>query len=160
MTGKKKDLLSGACFLFLGLFLGSQALRLKVWGNLGPEEGLWPLVIAFIITGASLFVIMKSFAPAQAGPERKNLGDEGHKPDRFPKVFLYSLLLISYGALMGPVGFMITTSLFLALTLKYVEKQSWRRTLFIGLTSIVISYLLFEHFMKVPLPKGLLKGWY
>ena len=160
MTKKKKDLLSGTCFLVLGLFLGVQAMRLKVWDNRGPEEGLWPLVIAIIITGTSLFVIMKSLAPMRERSEEKHPGDDEQKSNSSSKIFLYSLLLLFYGVLMGPIGFVITTSFFLILTLKYIEKQSWKKTLFIGLTTIVISYLLFDHFMKVPLPKGLLKGWY
>ena len=160
MTRKKKDLLSGTCFLVLGLFLGFQALRLKVWGNRGPEEGLWPLVIAIIITGTSLFVIMKSLAPMQDRSGGKHLGDNEQKSNSSSKVFLYSLLLLFYGVLMGPIGFVITTSFFLILTLKYIEKQSWKKTIFIGLSTIVISFLLFSHLMGVPLPKGLLKGWY
>ena len=160
MTKRKKDLISGMSFLVLGLFLGFQALRLKVWGNRGPEEGLWPLVIAIVITGTSLFIIMKSLPPMHERPGGKHPGADEQKSNHSSKVFLYSLLLLFYGVLMGPVGFVITTSFFLIVTLKYIEKQGWKKTIVIGLSTIVISFLLFSRLMGVPLPKGLLKGWY
>jgi hypothetical protein len=40
-----------------------------------------------------------------------------------------------------------------------VERQSWRATILVGITSIMIGYTLFVYFLQVPLPRGFLRRW-
>ena len=66
--------------------------------------------------------------------------------------------MVLYGLLMKNVGFFITTFLFLFVVLKYAERQGWRSTLLVGLITTVVSYLLFEYWLGVPLPLGFMKN--
>ena len=92
-------------------------------------------------------------APSVSKEEAPGEIEQGSSPSL--KILWYSLLLLFYGVLLKPIGFLVTTPIFLVLTFKYVEKLNWKKTIWIGLVSIVSSYLLFSHFLDVPLPKGL-----
>ena len=154
----KKDFASGLALLALGLFLAFQSIRLPLWGGSGPEAGFYPLTIAVIIVSLSLFLVLKSGILARPKGEGK-LVEEGQEKIRLYKVFAYLVLMLLYGILVEQLGFLITSVLLLFLILKFVERQGWKATLLVGVTSIVISYALFVYFLQVPLPRGFLQSW-
>jgi hypothetical protein len=65
--------------------------------------------------------------------------------------------MLFYGLLIKPVGFFITTFVFLLMILKYVEKQRWRRSILLGVATTLLGYVLFKYWLGVPLPMGLMK---
>ena len=154
----KKDFASGLSLLVLGLFLAFQSIRLPLWGGSGPEAGFYPLSIAVIIVSLSSFLVLKSGILTQLQGEEK-LAEQGMDQIHLHKVFAYLVLALLYGILVEKVGFLITSALLLFLILKFVERQSWKATLVVGATSIVISYTLFVYFLQVPLPRGFLQSW-
>lgn len=155
----RKDLTSGLFFLALGLFLILWCRGLSIWSNNGPEEGFFPLFTGVIIMGSSLLIMAQSFVFSPAPEKERKLVDPENGVNVF-KVSSYAILmLLLYGFLMESLGFLITSVLFLMLTIKVIEKQNWKITLLVASASIVISYILFVYFMGVPLPKGLMKRW-
>lgn len=157
MIKNRKELLGAALFLGSGLFLGILSLRLHLWGRLGPTEGFFPLLTAGVIVVASLVVLVRSLDGSRPRSETREPLQGGGRSESPSRVWSYSFLLLFYGLLLEPVGFIIVTPCFLTVALRFVERQSWRRTVLIGLASIVISYLLFSRFLGVPLPRGLLE---
>ena len=158
MIKNGKDFISGVFFLAAGLFLALLSSHLRIWSPIGPVEGFFPLLIATVIVAASLFILIKSLAPQPKAVSKGEVsGEEGQEARPSLKVLWYALLLLFYGALLEPLGFLITTPVFLVFTLKAVENPNWKKTLWIGAASIGISYLLFSHFLGVPLLKGLLE---
>jgi putative tricarboxylic transport membrane protein len=149
----RKDLASGFCMLLLGIWLAYQATRLSVWKG-GPNEGFFPLMIAILMMGLSLGVMLK-------GLLRPAPKEEGAKGERtvFTRVVLYAILMFLYGALLEAAGFVITTLLFLVFVLKFAEKQQWKRTIIVGVLSVLASYLLFVYALDVPLSRGLWSWW-
>jgi putative tricarboxylic transport membrane protein len=154
----KKDFASGLALLALGLFLAFQSIRLPLWGGSGPEAGFYPLAVAVIIVSLSLFLVLTSGVFTRAKGEEKLIEERGEKV-HLHKVFAYLVLVLLYGILVERVGFLITSALLLFLILKFVERQGWKATLLVGVTSIVISYAIFVYFLQVPLPRGFLQYW-
>jgi putative tricarboxylic transport membrane protein len=154
---KAKDLFSGLFLFVLGFFLAFGSARLSVWSRFGPSEGFFPLLIAVILMGFSLIIIVKSLNLTQEEKKEK-IPDKVEKEiaDVF-KVSSYIVVIILYGLLLEKVGFLITSILFLFISLKYVEKQGWKMTILVGLASIITSYFLFVHLLGVLLPKGIVK---
>lgn len=154
----KKDFASGIALLVLGLFLAFQSIRLPLWGASGPEAGFYPLTIAVIMVSLSLFLVLKSGILTRPQVEGKRV-EPGMDKIHLPKVFAYLVLVLLYGILVERVGFLITSAFLLFFILKFVERQGWRATLLVGVTSIVIGYTLFVYFLQVPLPRGFLQSW-
>jgi putative tricarboxylic transport membrane protein len=154
----KKDFASGLALFVLGLFLAFHSIRLPLWGGSGPEAGFYPLAVAVIIVSLSLFLVLKSAILTRPKGEEK-LAEQGMEKIHLHKVFAYLVLVLLYGILVERVGFLITSALLLFLILKFVERQGWKATLLVGVTSIVIGYTLFVYFLQVPLPRGFLQYW-
>jgi putative tricarboxylic transport membrane protein len=149
----KKDLSSGLFFLVLGLLLILLSLRHSIWGGAGPQEGFFPLLIGLMIVGFSLTILLQSlWSRGENGMEPK---EEGLSVFR---VAAYISLMLLYGVFFEGAGFLITSTLFLLLILKGVEKKPWKITLLVGLISVMVSYFLFASLLGVPLPQGWLKG--
>lgn len=160
MNGSRvKDLVSGCCFLALGMFVASQAVGFKIWGGIGPKEGFFPFIVGLLIVASSLVVIGKAVLPAlRYRPKGEEQGAEEEKsPGSLSKVISYSALLICYAGLLRPVGFLITTPIFLLLLLGLVERQRWKITIAMTIILTAASYILFVYLLMVPLPKGLLR---
>ncbi len=148
----KKDFASGLALLAVGLFLAFQSIRLPLWGASGPEAGFYPLTVAVIIVGLSLALVLTTVTlerPAENGMDQVHLS----------KVFAYLVLALLYGIFLERAGFLITSALLLFFILKVVERRSWKATLLVGVTSIVLGYTLFVYFLQVPLPRGTLQNW-
>jgi putative tricarboxylic transport membrane protein len=155
----RKDLLSGFFFLALGIFIAVVSVKFSIWSQFGPDEGFIPLITAVLIAGPSLILILKSvnFARVQENQiqlEKKEKGEVGTF-----RVASYMILTMLYGLLFEKGGFLVSSALFLLFIIRYIERQGWRITAFVGLASIITSYLLFVYFLEILLPRGLLKWW-
>jgi len=159
LVKNKKDFFSGSFLLLLGFYLAIRSLQLSVWSRFGPDEGFIPLLTAVIIICTCLIIIIRSLSRTRGHEGEKTLDKQKTQIGSVFKVSLYVLLIMLYGLLLEKVGFLITSILFLFIMLKYVEKQSWRMTTFVGIASIITSYLLFVYFLGVLLPRGLIKWW-
>jgi len=151
--GNLKEFVSGSFLCAVGLFVFVLSLRLPIWGMTGPQEGFYPMVVAVIMIGTSIWVISKAFVLIQP-LERDRMSDMGEEDtSNIFRLFSYALLLLLFSLFMEKVGFLASGMLFLVMILKYIEKQSWKTTLLISGFFIFFSYLIFVYFLGVPLPQ-------
>jgi hypothetical protein len=73
---------------------------------------------------------------------------------RWPKLVAALVILLAYGFLVEPVGYIATTFIFVLLTLKVVEPSRWRMALLEAVLATGFSYSVFELWLKVQLPRG------
>jgi putative tricarboxylic transport membrane protein len=152
----RKDFISSISLLVLGLLLFGGSIRLSVWTGSGPQEGFFPLIIALIIIPLSLWILARELFLMKEGAEEFGSQKKGGNTASIAKVSFYAIAMLLYWVLMPTVGFVATSALFLLFILRFTERQSWKITLWVGIASILTSYLLFIYFLKVPLPKGFL----
>ena len=152
----KKDLASGFCFLALGLLLVILSMKGSIWTKAGPQECFFPLVIGIIIVGLSGLTVFQSFLAKATGKGEGFIKKRGEMAGVF-RLSYYGISMGCYAVLFETLGFLITSSLFLLLVLKVIEKQNWKITLLVGLGSVMTSYFLFRYLLDVPLPEGLIK---
>ena len=154
---RKKDLISSISILTVGVIYAGLSLRLPFWSGTGPQEGFFPLTIAAVMIGMSLFILVQSLSSNP--PLRAEKGSEEPENEVFnrSRVLSYGIWMTLYAVFFEKLGFLITSILFLLLIMKYTEKQSWKMTISVGAASILGSYLLFVYFLGVPLPKGLMQ---
>jgi hypothetical protein len=79
-------------------------------------------------------------------------------PDRvrWEKVLFVLLALVLYGALLNALGFLIVTVVLLAFLFRFIEVKPWKTVIGWTLLASLGSYLIFELWMKLRLPKGFL----
>jgi putative tricarboxylic transport membrane protein len=74
------------------------------------------------------------------------------------KSFLFTLLaLFVYALLLEPLGFYITTFMFLFFLFKLTEPKRWLMPIVFSGISVILSYLIFSIWLKVQFPSGIFR---
>ncbi len=150
---KKTDQWSGIflCIIAALICWGSTLLPYGSIHNPGP--GFFPLWLGIILAGMSIGLTLQTTWQKEGA---KILRDILAEKIRWGKVFLVILSLILYGALMDTIGFVLITFLLMAFLLRSIEPQPWKIAIGWALAGSLGSYLIFEVWMKLRLPKGFL----
>ena len=150
---KKADQWSGLALSILAAGMISAALRLP-YGNLhNPGPGFFPLWLGVILGSMSIAFFVQTTRGKESERTLKEILEEDV---RWGKVLLVLGALILYGFLMDTIGFLIVTFLLMIVLLRFIEPQPWKVVIGWALAGSVGSYLIFEVWMKLRLPKGFL----
>ena len=150
---KKADQWSGIALSILSAGMISAALRLP-YGNLhNPGPGFFPLWLGVILGSMSIAFFVQTTRGKESERTLKEILEEDV---RWGKVLLVLGALILYGFLMDTIGFLIVTFLLMIVLLRFIEPQPWKVVIGWALAGSVGSYLIFEVWMKLRLPKGFL----
>jgi putative tricarboxylic transport membrane protein len=67
-------------------------------------------------------------------------------------------LLLAYALALQPLGYLISTAVFLVIAILLLEPVRPIRALVVGIAGAAFLYLIFRVWLRVPLPGGVL-GW-
>jgi putative tricarboxylic transport membrane protein len=150
---KKADQWSGLALSILAAGMIWAALGLP-YGNIhNPGPGFFPLWLGLILGGMSIALFVQT---TRGKESERTLRDILEEDVRWGKVLLVLAVLILYGFLMDYLGFLVVTFLMMVVLLRFIEPQSWKAVIGWALGGSVGSYLIFEVWMKLRLPKGFL----
>lgn len=71
-------------------------------------------------------------------------------------VILFIALLIAFGLLLKPLGFVPTAALFLIVSIKVLARRGWGYTLAVALGALTLIWIVFRVVFSVLLPSGVL----
>ena len=115
-----------------------------------PGPGFLPFGLAIVLILLSLVLIFsnwkKSKSPTPFWPQRAWL-----------RPLLGVAILVFYALVIGKLGFILTTFIFLLIWMGIIERLRWRTIIGISLGTTAALYLIFRLFLEVPLPLGFLK---
>ena len=147
----KKDYVSGSILLFVAAVLFFQARGLTVWAETGPSEGFFPLVLSILLGVLSAIILLQAWWRRKGETEPFRIF--GAKRSKF---FLYSGAFLAFGLIFFWVGYSLSMALLLLFILRFVERQSWKTTIYVTVASIIGSYVIFQVLFTIPLPEGVL----
>jgi putative tricarboxylic transport membrane protein len=146
------DLFTAAVLIGIGALVIVDALRLGIgWGTDGPQSGFFPFWLAVVLV-ASCAVIG---------------GQALRRPDTRPFIARRALrpllttlvpAAVAVG-LMQLVGLYVASAVYLAFYMRWVGRHSWAAVVVIGLGFPVLTFVIFERWFLVPMPKGVLESW-
>ena len=141
-------------WIFLAIGIGVESMRLKVWdSSSGPIAGFIPFLAGVLIGISGLLMFLFGWSK-----KSEKDGRERFWPDRAATRRIVSILvsLCAMAYLLPILGFLITSILITAFMLRVIEPQKWITVIPTSLGCCVLVYWLFNHFLQVSLPKGLL----
>ena len=149
MAIEKWDRVSGYVLLAIGVITAWSSTSLSMGKASRPGPGFLPFGLAIILCVFALVLILQNWRKGEPA---------------FPfwpqKTWLRPLLgvgiFLLYAFLLGILGFSSTTFLFLILWMWVIERVRWRTILAISIGVTGILFFIFEFFLEVPLPAGLL----
>ena len=153
-TVRAWEIIVAALFLVFGAVVVWDSRRLGAqWGSDGPQAGYFPFYIGVIILISSVI----NLYTAVVRPNREPFVLWG----QLRMILIVMLPSIVYVALIAnpwlDLGIYVASALFIAFFMRYLGKYSWGKVVAVSVGTMVVFFLMFETWFKVPLPKGLLE---
>jgi putative tricarboxylic transport membrane protein len=144
------DQLSSAVWFILGLAVCLGSLQYKLGTPAAPGTGFMPFLTGVAICFFSGIGLIHATL-------RKRRG-EGWAPVLGGVVWKNALVILlslaAYALLLKPLGFVISTAVFIAFLLRAIVPQRWSVVIACSILTAAASYLIFEVWLKAQLPKG------
>ncbi|HSR11007.1 MAG TPA: tripartite tricarboxylate transporter TctB family protein [Thermodesulfobacteriota bacterium] len=151
----KLDRISGFFLFGLAVAVLIRSLTYPIGTLRKPGGGLFPLIAASILLCLSLILILQTFLsrekqkakPAPFFPEKEA-----------PKRIVFGFAgLLTYRYLLPVIGFGPATCVFIFLLSKVIGHYSWKLSVSFSIGAAVVSYYLFQIWLKIPMPIPLVR---
>jgi hypothetical protein len=135
------------------MVIGSLVLLWNAYGISGFEAlsapGTVPMATTAVMVVTSAIILLRDLRlPRVAG--------ESMAKDILPGVVLIiALMLVAYGFLLQPLGFLPTSALFLIAALKLLARRGWLWTVSISIGSLLLVWIIFRIVFSVLMPAGI-----
>ncbi|WP_434602349.1 tripartite tricarboxylate transporter TctB family protein [Pseudomonas sp. Z1-14] len=151
---KRNELIAGLAMLGAGVAYLILTMNLPRRGTVDAAFVPWVLAVALCLLGALQLWAWRKLPDKSAEPSEKPEAID------YPTVIKSVALVLLYTALMQPVGFLITTALYLYAQFIVLtpadEKVKHLRYTLIAVVSAVLIFYIFRHGFDLLLPVGLL----
>lgn len=147
------EILVAALFFAFGAGVVWESRRLGAsWGSDGPQAGYFPFYIGTIICISSIAILIAAL----------NSGRKGDRPfvywSQLKMVLTVMIPCTLYVALIvNPVyslGIYEASAIFIGFFMHFLGKYGWPKIIAVSVGVMVVFFLMFEVWFKVPLPKG------
>jgi hypothetical protein len=146
------DLVTAAVLMLVGGVVMYDAVRLGIgWGTSGPGSGFFPFWLALIMLGTCLAITVQAVRAAAgrvfvtraaAGPVLAVLA---------PAVAMVIATQV--------IGLYVASAFYLGLYMRAVGRHAWPTAVGLAVAIPLVTFLIFERWFLVPMPKGPLEAW-
>ena len=144
-----------ALFFIFGAIVITDSVRLGFgWQEVhGPRPGYFPFYIGLLIC---ISAVVNFVAALRMKPERnKTFVQVGQL-----KLVLTVLIPTAiYAFLVTWIGIYVSSVLFIGFFMRWLGRYAWWKVVLVSVLTVVVFYVVFEMWFKVPLPKGPVEGW-
>lgn len=146
---RRHDLISSTILFLIGLFIIFYAPQFGLGSPSMPGPGFMPFLTGLVICSFSMITFLRAFLDKAGGIE------EIWAKIKFQKLIFTILILIIYTLLLKKIGFIVCTFFLILILVRYTGSRTWFVSILCGGLSSILSYLLFETWLKAQLPKGI-----
>ena len=152
------DLITALVLMLLGGVVLADALRLGAgWGSDGPRSGFLPFWLALLLLAVSLGIFVQAL--------RRRTTPAFVTREQLRPVLQVVLPMAAFVALIAPpglpwgLGLYVSGALYLAFYMRWVGRHDWRAVIVLAVLVPVVTFVVFERWFLVPMPKGPLEAW-
>jgi putative tricarboxylic transport membrane protein len=146
------EVVTASVLMLLGIIVIFDAVRLGFWwGPNGPQGGFFPFWLALIMVLCCAAIIAQAILhePGKRFVSREQLGP-------VLKVLWPAVAAV---AVMQYLGLYVASALYMGFYMRWVGRHSWITVFTLAIGISVATFLVFEKWFLVPLPKGPLEQW-
>ena len=149
---RKADIICALCLLVLAGLVARESLALNIgWGINGPEGGFFPFWLALIMIVACGIIILQTM--------HRPAGEVFVSREQLVPVLQVLWPAAALVLLMHFIGLYVVSALYIGFYMKWVGRHSWISVIALSIAIPVVTFLTFELWFLVPLPKGPLENW-
>jgi hypothetical protein len=146
------ELTTAVVLALLGGVVLVDAVRLGTgWGTDGPKSGFFPFWLALVLLLLCAAIFVRGWLRAMPGPL---VGRAGLGP--VLKVLVPAILMV---LLTQGVGLYVAAALYLGTYMRWIGRHGWPLVVVLALGIPIATFVVFERWFLVPLPKGPLEDW-
>jgi hypothetical protein len=147
---KKYDQITSLVLLFLAVYISIESSRLPLGSWRDPGAGFLPLG-----SGLCLGILsMVNYLQARFRKE-DDVGGSWYSKDRWKSLIVILAVLFGYSLFLDFLGFLASTFILLLMLFRFVEPQKWAVAVGGSALASVVSYVVFEIWLKTQLPRGI-----
>jgi putative tricarboxylic transport membrane protein len=146
------DVVTASILILFGGLVLLDATRLGFgWGTDGPQSGFFPFWLALLMVLASVAIIFQEArrASPKSFVDREKLGP-------VLKVLWPAACAV---LLMQWIGLYLSSALYMGFYMRWVGRHSWLAIVLLAIGIPLATFLVFEKWFLVPMPKGPLEAW-
>jgi hypothetical protein len=146
------DLITASVLMLLGGVVLADAVRLGIgWGTDGPKSGFFPFSLAAILILMCGVILLQAARRASTRPFVSR--------QQFGPVLKVLWPAVGVVVLTQFIGLYVASALYLGFYMRWVGRHSWLAVVGLGIGVPVVTFLIFEKWFLVPMPKGPLEAW-
>jgi putative tricarboxylic transport membrane protein len=146
------DLITAAVLVAGAAVVIFDSLRLGIgWGTDGPNSGFFPFWLGTIMIVACLLIMGQAL--------RRSTDQPFVRPAQLRSVLKVLWPATAAVLLMQVVGLYVASALYMGFYMRWVGRHRWATVVAIAVGVPVATFLIFEQWFLVPMPKGPLETW-
>jgi hypothetical protein len=146
------DLTTALVLVGISALVVWDALRLGIgWGSDGPQSGFFPFWLAVIVIACAVAIAVQAV--------RRNDGRVFIRREQIGPVLKALVPAGAFVLLTGLIGLYVSSGLYLAVYMRWIGRYSIVAAVALGVAFPVVTFLVFEKWFLVPMPKGPLEAW-
>ncbi len=149
------EIVVAALFLVFGAVIVWDSRRLGAsWGSDGPQAGYFPFYIGLFICISAVINLYQGIA--------KGSREAFVLWGQLRLILIVLVPSVVYVALIDnpwyALGIYVSSAIFIAFFMRYLGKYGWAKIVAVSVGTMVATFVMFEIWFKVPLPKGPLEA--
>ena len=146
------DLATALVLMGLGGLVIFDAVRLGYdWGSDGPKSGFFPFWLAVAMVAACGIIVLQAL---RQRTDKAFVSREQLRP-----VLSVLLPATAMVALTAVAGLYVAAALYIAFYMRWVGRHGWLAIAGLALGIPIATFVIFERWFLVPMPKGPLEAW-
>jgi putative tricarboxylic transport membrane protein len=146
------DITTAVVLFLLGAVVLVDAIRLGIgWGTDGPKSGFFPFWLAALMMTSCVVIATQALRSAAGTPF---VTREQAAP--VLKVIVPATAMV---AATEVVGIYVASVVYIAFYMRWIGRHRWLTIAALALGIPLVTFVVFEHWFLVPLPKGPLETW-
>lgn len=135
-------------FLLLAAWVTHEALQMPLGTILAPGAGFFPLGLGLLLAVLALLLWVIE--------GRGTSTSEDAASSQWRQVVCLTACVIAAAWLFEPVGFLVTTAVFLTVTIAMLGHVAWWRAAAMAIVGSATAWIVFVRILKIALPSGIL----
>lgn len=131
----------------VGLYWAAMGFVYGFWKDFGPGSGFIPVIFGLLTTVLCLILFRQSLLKKDG---------EGFDSKELHTVGLVMVTVAAALIALNILGTILTLTVLIIAWLRVLERYSWFSAAKVSVGTVIIAYLVFVQWLRVPLPTGLL----
>jgi putative tricarboxylic transport membrane protein len=146
------DLITASLLLLMGGVVVFDAVRLGIgWGTDGPKSGFFPFWLGALLMAACTAIAVQAWHRKDTEPFVTS--------DKLRLVLKVLLPAVGLVVLTQWLGLYVSSALYVAVYMRWIGRHSWGAVVACAVGIAVLSFLVFDRWFLIPMPKGPLETW-